>query len=79
VKGLTIACNHEELIIFVNVVNLDIRERSNYLLLGGKVCALLELKVTDRTRQGKVAVHATKVDEATCSLDTCLLGCRLLA
>jgi hypothetical protein len=79
VKGLTIACNHEELIIFVNVVNLDIRERSNYLLLGGKVGALLELKVTDCTRQGKVAVHATKVDKATCGLDTRLLGCRLLA
>lgn len=58
---------------------LDIWEGSDYLLLGGKIGALLELEIAYRTRQGEVAVHATKIDEASCGLDTCLFDCRLLA
>jgi hypothetical protein len=79
VVELTIACNHEKLVVFVDVVYLDVRERRDYLLLGRKIGALLEFKVTYRTRQSKVAVDTAKVDEATRSLNTRLLGCSLLA
>ena len=53
---------------------LDIRECSDNLLLGRKIGALLELKVTYRAGQGEVAVYATEVDKASCGLDTCLFG-----
>lgn len=53
---------------------LDVGERGNDLLLRGKIGALLELEVTYRAGQGEVAVDAAKVDEASCGLDTCLLG-----
>jgi hypothetical protein len=49
-KVLTIACNDQELVILVDVVYLDVRERGDYLLLGWEIGALLELKVTYRTR-----------------------------
>jgi hypothetical protein len=58
-------------------VNLDVGECSDYLLFWRKVGALLELEVTYRTRQGKVAVNTAEVNEAACSLDTRLLGCVL--
>ena len=58
---------------------LDVGEGSDDLLLRGKVGALLELKVTYRAGQGEVAVDAAKVDEASCGLNTCLLGCKLSA
>jgi hypothetical protein len=76
-RGLTIACNNNELVILVDVMYLNIREGGDYLLLRRKVCALLELKVTYRTRQRKVAIHTAKVDETTGSLDTRFLGCEL--
>jgi hypothetical protein len=78
-KGLTITCNHQELVILVDVVDLDVREGGDYLLLGREVGALLELKVTYRTRQGKVAVDAAEVDETTSCLDARFLGWQLLA
>jgi hypothetical protein len=71
---LTIACNNKELVVGGDLVYLDIGERGDNLLLGGKVGALLELEVTYRAGEGEVAVHATKVDEASCGLDTCLLS-----
>jgi hypothetical protein len=78
-KVLTIACNDQELVILVDVVYLDVRERGDYLLLGWEIGALLELKVTYRTRQGEVAVDAAKVDETTSCLDARFLGCEMLA
>lgn len=71
---LTIACNDKEFVILVDIMYLDIWKRGDYLLLGREICALLELEVAYRTRQGEVAVHATKVDETACSLDTRFLG-----
>jgi hypothetical protein len=78
-KELTITCNHQELVILVDVVYLDVREGGDYLLLGREVGALLEFKVTYRTRQGKVAVDAAKVDETASCLDARFLGWQLLA
>jgi hypothetical protein len=49
---LTIASNNQELVVLVDVVYLDVRESSDYLLLRGKVGALLELEVAYRTRLG---------------------------
>jgi hypothetical protein len=73
-KGLTITRDHQELVILVDVVYLDVWERGDYLLLGRKVGALLELKVAYRTREGKVAIDTAKVNEATSCLDTRFLG-----
>jgi hypothetical protein len=44
-------------------------------LLGCQLGALLELKVSDRSRQGQVSVHTAKVDEATGSCNSRLLAC----
>lgn len=71
----TIASNDEELILLGDVVLLDVGEGGDDLVLGRKVGALLELKVTDGARQGKVAIDAAKVDEATGSGDAVLFGC----
>jgi len=59
-------------------VDFDVGECSNYLLFWREIGTLLELEVTYRTRQGKVAVDTAKVNEATCSLDTRFLGCAML-
>jgi hypothetical protein len=53
---------------------LNVGEGSDYLLLGRKIGALLELEVTYRARQSQVTVNTAKVDKTTCGLDTCLLG-----
>lgn len=71
----TVASNDKELVVAVDLVDLDVREGSDDLLLRGKIGALLEFEVAYRTGQGEVAVDTAKVDEASCGLDTCLLGC----
>lgn len=71
---VTIASNNQELIVLVDVVYLDVGEGGDYLLLRGKIGALLELKVAYRARQGKVAVDTAEINEAASSLNTCLLG-----
>lgn len=70
----TVAGNNEEFVVGVDLVYLDVGESSDDLLLRGKIGALLEFEITYRAGQGQVAVHATKVNEASCGLDTCLLG-----
>ena len=60
-------------------MDLNVGEGGNDLLLGWELWALLELEVTDCAGQGKVAVDAAEINEATGSLDPCLLGCRMLA
>jgi surfactin synthase thioesterase subunit len=70
----TVTGHNQELVVLVDIVYLDIREGSDYLLLGRKIGALLELEVAYRARQGKVAVDAAEVNKAACCLDTCLLG-----
>jgi hypothetical protein len=78
VRRPTVTRNHKELVIPVDIVNLDVGKGSDYLLLGREIGALFELEVTYRTRQGEVTVDTAKVDEATCGLNTRLLGCILL-
>ena len=70
----TIAGNDQELIVLAKLVNGHIRERSDDLLLRREVCALLELKVTDSSAEGKVAVDSAEVDEATGCADAGLLA-----
>jgi hypothetical protein len=70
----TVTSNDEEFIVAVDLVYLDIRECGDDLLLRGKVRAFLELEVTYCAGQGEVAVDTAKVDEASCGLDTGLLG-----
>jgi hypothetical protein len=70
----TIAGNDQELIILAHLVNGHIGERSDNLLLRREICTLLELKVADSSAECEVAVHATKVDETTCSANASLLA-----
>ena len=58
---------------------LHVRISSHYLLFGRKVGALLELKIAYCARQGQVAVDTAKVDKATCGLDACLFGYRVVS
>lgn len=58
---------------------LDIRKCGNDLVFGGKLCALLELEVAYRTRQGKVAIDTSEVNKPSGSLNTRFLGCSVLA
>ena len=58
---------------------LDIWEGSDYLLLGRQIVTLLELEITYRAGQGKISIHAAKVDKTTSSLDTCFFGYVALA
>lgn len=71
----TIASNDQELILFGDIVLVNVGVGSDDLTLGRKVGALLELEVADGARQGKVAVDTAKVDEAAGSGDSVLLGC----
>lgn len=75
---LTVARNHQKLVVLADVVYLDVGESSDYLLLRREICALLELEIADGTRQGKVAIDTAKVDKTAGCLDTGLLGCKLL-
>jgi len=72
---LTVAGNNQELVIVTLFVDHDIGVGRDNLLLGCQLGALLELKVSDRSRQGQVSVHTAKVDEATGSCNSRLLAC----
>lgn len=72
--AITVASDNQEFIVLVDIVYLDVRECSDYLLLRRKICALLELEVAYRTRQSKVAIDTAKVDEAACRLNSGFLG-----
>lgn len=71
----TITGNHQEFIIFRQLVDGHIGVCGDDLLFGRELRALLEFKVTDSTGQGKVAIDTAEVDEATSSGDTGLLAC----
>jgi hypothetical protein len=70
----TVTSNNKELIVLSHLVNGHIRESGDDLLLRREICALLELKVTDSSAECEVAVHAAKVDKATCCANTSLLA-----
>jgi hypothetical protein len=71
----TIASNDEELIVVGKVVNGHVGVRRDNLKLGGKLGALLEFEIANGTRQGKVAVDTTKVDETAGSRNARLFAC----
>lgn len=48
----------------------DIGVCGDYLLFGGQFGALLEFKIADSSRKGKVAVNTSEIDEASRSTDT---------
>ena len=76
---LTITSHNQELVVRVDFMYLDVGISSHYLLLRGKVGALLELEIAYCARQGQVTVDTAKVDKATCGLDACLFGCRVVS
>lgn len=70
----TITGNDEEFIILGQIVHGHIGECSDNLLLGSQLGALLELEVTNGSREGKVAVDTAKVDKAAGGTDTGLFA-----
>jgi hypothetical protein len=72
---LTVTCKHNKLVIVRQLVHCHVGVRSDNLLLGRQIGALLELKVTNRTRESQVAVDATKVDKATGGANSGLFAC----
>lgn len=52
---------------------LNIRERGDDLLLRGELGALLELEITNGTRQSKIAIDTAEVNKPSCSYDAVLL------
>lgn len=75
----TIACYNKKFVIFGNIVNRNVRESSDNLLLGWKVGAFLELKVTDGAGKRKVAVDTAKVDETASGAYPRLFPCTLFS
>lgn len=78
-RDITITSNHQEFIVVRNIVDSDIWVGCNNLLLWGKLGALLELEVSNGSRQSEVAVNTSEVNKPTSSSDSCLLACMKLA
>lgn len=70
---LTIACDYQKFIIVGKFVDNDVGICSNDLLLGSKLCALLEFKIANGSREGQVAVDTSEIDETAGSGNSCLL------
>lgn len=73
---LTVACNNQKFIIIGKLVDNNVGVCGNDLLLGSKLCALLEFEIANGSGEGQVAVDPSKVDETAGSGDSCLLACR---
>jgi hypothetical protein len=70
---LTVTGEHNKFVVVGKVVDSHVGVGGDNLLLWRKIGALLELKVTDGTREGEVAVDTTKVDKATSGANSGLL------
>ena len=70
----TITGDDKEFIVIAQVVNSHIGESGDNLLLRGQFGALLELEVTNGSRESKVAVDTAKVDKAAGGTDTGLFA-----
>jgi hypothetical protein len=74
IGGLTIASQNQELIFVCEIVHIHIGQSSYDLALRGELSALLKLEIADRTREGKISVNTTKIDESACRCNSTLLG-----
>lgn len=54
-------------------MNNDVGVCGNDLLLGSKLCALLEFEITNGSREGQVAIDTSEIDETAGSGNSCLL------
>lgn len=72
----TVACDHQKFIIVGKLVDDDVGVCRDNLLLGSKLCALLEFEIANGTGEGQVAVDPTKIDETAGSGNSCLLTYR---
>ena len=71
----TIASNDKEFIIFRDLVRYNIGKSCNNLLFRCQVGTLLELEISDSSRQRQITIDTSKVDEAASSTDSGLLAC----
>ena len=73
-RELTIARDDKEFIVRRDLVGNNVRERRDDLLLGRKVCALLEFKVAEGARQCQVSVDAAEIHKPAGSTYTRLFA-----
>lgn len=71
----TVTGNDQKLIVVGQVMNSDVRESGDDLLLRWKICAFLELEVSNGSRKSQVAVHTAKINKSTGGAYSCLLAC----
>ena len=74
-EELTITGYDKKLIIVRELMCNHVWISRNDLQLGRQAGTLLEFEVTNRPREGKVAVDSAKVDEATGRSNPCLFAC----
>lgn len=70
----TITGDDKEFVVIAQVVNSHVGESGDNLLLRGQFGALLELEVTNGSRESKVSVDTAKVDKAAGGTNTSLLA-----
>jgi hypothetical protein len=73
---LTVARNNEKFVIVGQFMYLDVGESSDDLRLGGQLCALLELEVSNGARKRQVSVDPAEVDKAASGSDSRFFSCR---
>jgi len=71
---LTVAGNNEELVILGQVVNHNVGECGHDLLFRRELGALLELEISNGSRESEISVDAAKVDKTTGSRNARLLA-----
>ena len=71
----TVTGNDDKLIIIRYIVNSNFRKGGDNLLLRREIRTLLELEITNGTREGKIAIDSSEIDESSCCADSCLLAC----
>ena len=66
-RVLTVTSNDKELVVVAKVVGGHIGECRDDLLFRWQIRALLEFKVANCARQGKVSVDSAEIDKASSS------------
>lgn len=66
----TVTSQNQKLVLFGQLMLINIGECGDNLVLGRELSALLEFEVTDGTGQSQVAIDTAKVDETTSGSDS---------
>jgi len=70
----TVTSNHQEFIVRRDIMHHHVGKCSHDLLFGRKVGTFLEFKISNRSRQSKVAIDAAKVYKPASSCNASLFA-----